>query len=72
MVKSFLEGGFHLFGRRSRNNLRRHDVQMLFEPADLVPMPALKCVRNDLRQVTIGRHMRGTRLGFELGSVLIG
>jgi hypothetical protein len=35
-------------------------------------MPALKCVRNDLRQVTIGRHMRGTRLGFELGSVLIG
>jgi hypothetical protein len=30
------------------------------------------CVRNDLRQVTIGGHTRGARLGFDLGSVLIG
>src|ERR1022692_1435514 len=34
-------------------------------------MPILKRVRDDLRQITIGRHMRRARLRFKLSRVLL-
>ena len=71
MVKGLLKGGFHLVSRGPRNNVRSHGVQMLLELVDLALVPVFKHVRDHLFQVTIGRHARGARLGFELGGILV-
>jgi hypothetical protein len=71
MVKSFLQGRFHLFGRRLRNNSRGHVVEMVFELVHFVPMPGLKCMHDYQSQVAISRHASRARLGFELGGIVI-
>lgn len=70
VVQSFLQRGLHLVGRRPRNDLRSHVVKMLFEPLNFVFVPALKRMRHNLSQITISRHTRRPRFGFELSGIL--
>jgi hypothetical protein len=72
MGKRLLEGGLHLVSRGTRNDLRSHIVQMLFEFLDLASLASFEGMRDDLCQITVRRHSRFTRGGFKLGCVVFG
>ena len=73
MRQGFLKGAFHLFGGRFRGNLRGHVVQVLCKVLRVPVVLALKSARDNLGKVKValGRHVRGARLDFERGGILL-
>ena len=71
MREGFLKGGFHLFSGRFRSNLRRHVIQVFPKVFGVAAVLAFKGPRNNMGEVSVGRHTSGARLSLKRRGILL-